>query len=106
MTISELFRKLVDRFAYLPYDQLEVRWHQHLALWSAGFSYWQMRPGLQERPWGRTPEEAVRKLVSQLKGRELFRTGQNGTWGSFVIEEDITCDDVAFSEGKEPPPLI
>lgn len=106
MTLSRLLRELVDAFGYLPYDELSITWHPHLGLWSASFSYWQIRPGFASHPWGKTPEEAVRKFCAGLKGQELYRTGQNGNWGRYEVKEEITCDDVAFTAPVPALPLV
>lgn len=106
MTLSKLLRDLVDAFGYLPYDELSITWHQQLGLWSAHFRYWQIRPGFPSHPWGKTPEEAVRKFCAGLKGQELYRSGQNGNWGSYEVKEEVTCDDVAFTKPVPALPLL
>ncbi len=103
MTVTELLRKLIDAFGYTPYSQLELHWHDRLALWTANISYWSM--SLPNRPWGKTPEEAVRALCSQLKGKELYRTGMNGNWGRYTVPEEVTCDDVALTAPKTRPAI-
>jgi len=105
MTLSDFLAKLVEAFDKLPYAELQLTWHQHLSLWSAHLSCWSVREGLTEHPWGHTPEEAVRKLLSQLKGKTLHRSGPNGSWGSYTVTEEVTVDEVAFTAPKPPPPL-
>jgi hypothetical protein len=103
MTLNELLRNLIEAFGYTPYAELELRWHERLARWSADISYWSC---LQKPCWGKTPEEAVRTLCSQLKGVECYRTRANGSWGRYIVPEEVTCDDVAFTSPKPRPAIV
>ncbi len=104
MTVTELLRNLLNAFGYTPNAELELVWHDSLALWTANISYWHV--SLPKRSWGKTPEEAVRTLCSQLKGREFTRTGMNGSWGRYTVPEEVTCDDVALTSPRPRPALV
>jgi len=104
MIVRDFLRALVNAFPYLPYDTIRLTWHRGLARWEADLPYWRIEDGLERHPWGWTPEEAVRNFVSQLKGKSLIRTGQNGNWGRYQVDEEITCEDMAFSSPQLPPP--